>query len=480
MYDSELASGFNTLQLHEGHKPEPIKDVGWGWGGVGGGGSRAPPIYATSSFQFIDADHGADLFGLRKLGNIYTRLTNPTTHVFEARVAALEGGTMAVATASGMSAQFLAITNIMKAGDHFITASNLYGGTYTQFAVTLPQLGIETTFTPNNGDVSAMEKAVKKNTKAIYIETIGNPSYNVPDFEKLAAFAQRYEIPLICDNTFGMCGYTCRPIKHGVNIVVQSATKWIGGHGTTLGGVVVDASTFDWSAPHRTVLGDPTSSPVLDKHGKPVAKFPMINGPCAAYHDMNLWDVFGPSGPFGANIAFAVKCRIVGLRDLGACQNPFGAFLLIQGLETLSLRGKAHTDNTNALAYWLSKHPDVNWVSHPSLPSHPGHTNAKKYFRKGCYGAVLSFGVRGGKAAANAFISAVELVSHLANVGDAKTLAIHPSTTTHEQLSPSEQHDAGVTDDMIRVSVGYESFNDLKADFTKGFDAAKKILNSKM
>ena len=345
-YDAKLGQGFTTAQLHAGHKTEPVSSVGWGWGGIGGGGSRAPPIYATTSYQFDDAAHGADLFGLRKLGNIYTRIMNPTNSVFEDRVAKLEGGTMAVATSSGMAAQLLCLSQFMQCGDNFVTASHLYGGTYNQFKTLLKQYGIEARFSKGNGDVADVKSKIDVNTKCIYVETIGNPSYHIPDFDALKTLADQYEIPIVVDNTFGMCGFTCRPLQCGAHIVVASATKWIGGHGTTIGGVIVDSSTFAWDKPVRSTLGDPNSAPVM-VDGKPQAKFPLINGPCEAYHGMNLWDVFGPSGPFGANIALAVRARVIGLRDMGPSQNPFGSFLLVQGLETLSLRGRAHSNNAN-------------------------------------------------------------------------------------------------------------------------------------
>jgi len=319
--------------------------------------------------------------------------------------------------------------------------------------------------------MESIKSKIDVNTKCIYVETIGNPSYHVPDFEALKKLADEYELPIVCDNTFGMCGFTCRPIQQGVHIVCASATKWIGGHGTTIGGVIVDSSNFAWDKPVRSTLGDVSSAPVMED-GKPKAKFPLINGPCEAYHGMNLWEVFGPAGPFGANIALAVRARVVGLRDMGSCQNPFGSFLLVQGLETLSLRGRAHSLNSNLLAAYLDKSPSVSWVSHPSLPAHPSHANAKKYFRAGTFGAVLSFGIKGGEKAACSFISALKLVSHVANVGDAKTLAIHPWTTTHEQLSEADRGAAGVTPDLIRISVGFEDMEDIEADFEAAFQTA--------
>jgi O-acetylhomoserine/O-acetylserine sulfhydrylase-like pyridoxal-dependent enzyme len=402
---------------------------------------------------------------------------NPTTNAFEERVAKLEGGAMAVATSSGMAAQLAAILNICQSGDNFITASNLYGGTYNQFKCTFPQLGIQVKFTQGNGqDLAGIEAQIDENTKCIYVETIGNPSYNVPDFEGLSALSDKYEIPIICDNTFGMCGYVCRPIAFGAHVVCASATKWIGGHGTTVGGVITDSAKFMWNAPVRSVFGDPSSAPKTDADGKPIAKFPLINGPCPAYHDMDMWQVFGPDGPFGANIAFAIRLRVVNLRDMGMCQNPFGSFLLVQGLETLSLRGKAHCENANAMAQWLKAHDGVTWVSHPSLDDHECHAAAEKYFRPGTYGSVLSFGVKAGAQAsvleaAKVFTNNLKIVSNLANVGDAKTLIIHPASTTHEQLSEEEMVTAGVTQDMLRLSVGFEDIEDLKADFEAGFAA---------
>jgi len=302
-----------------------------------------------------------------------------------------------------------------------------------------------------------IEGLIDENTKAVYMETIANPSYNVPKFEEVSAICKKNALVFVVDNTFGMCGYTCRPIKFGADIVTSSCTKWIGGHGTTIGGIIVDANTFDWTA----------------KKADGTAKFPMINGPCAAYHGMDFQAVFGPTGPFKCNMAFIFRCRVIALRDMGACQNPFGSFQLLMGLETLSLRAKAHCENANALAAWLEKHDDVEWVSHTSLASHGSHELAKKYFRPNCFGAVLSFGLKGGKEAGSKFIDNVKLCSHLANVGDAKTLVIHPSSTTHQQLGAEEQEAAGVKPSMIRVSVGFEDLEDIKADFTQAIAAAK-------
>ena len=420
----------DTLAVHAGQRPDPQH------------GARAVPIYATTSFVFKDTEHGANLFGLREFGNIYSRIMNPTNDVFEKRVAALEGGNAALATSSGQSAQFLAISTICSAGDNIVSTSFLYGGTYNQFKVTLPRLGITAKFVDGD-DPADFDAAVDENTKALYIETIGNPRYNIPDFAAMKAVAVKHGIPLIVDNTFGGGGYVCSPIKHGADILVESATKWIGGHGTHVGGVIVDAGTMDWSN----------------------GKFPQFTEPSPGYHGLKFWDTFGPTGVLSANVAFAIRCRVEGLRDLGMCQSPFGSFLLIQGLETLSLRMQRHCDNAMALAQWLEGHECVSWVSYPGLASHKYKPMADKYFREGCYGAVLSFGVRGGRASGEAFINAVKLASHLANVGDAKTLVIHPASTTHEQLSDDEQETSGVTKDMIRVAVGIEHIEDIKADF---------------
>ena len=422
---------FETLQLHAGQKPDPATN------------SRAVPIYATTSYVFDDSEHGADLFALRKFGNIYTRIMNPTTDVFEQRVAALEGGVAAVATSSGQAAQFMALATIAGAGDNIVSTSYLYGGTYNQFKVSLPRLGIDVRFV--DGDrVSSIESLIDERTKAIYLETIGNPGFNVPDFDRVAAVAHRNGIPLVVDNTFGAGGYLFRPIDHGADIVVSSATKWIGGHGTTIGGVVVDAGTFPWDN----------------------GKFPVFTEPAEGYHGLSFWEAFGPQGVLGANVAFAIRARVEHLRDFGPAQNPFGSFLLLQGLETLSLRVQRSCDNALELARWLHEQPQVNWVSYPGLATHPYYERACQYLRNG-FGAVLTFGVAGGQEAGQKFVSNVELASHLANVGDAKTLVIHPASTTHQQLTREEQESAGVTEDLVRVSVGIEHIDDLKADFAQ-------------
>ncbi len=429
---------FETLQVHAGQEPAP------------GTNARAVPIYQTTSYTFDSAEHGANLFALKVFGNIYTRLMNPTTDVFEKRVAALEGGVAALATASGHAAQFLAITNIAQAGDNIVSSSRLYGGTFNQFKVTLPRLGIDVKLI-DSVEAADLAKAIDGKTKALYVETIGNPGYDIPDLPALARLAHDNGIPLIVDNTFGACGYLARPIDHGADVVVQSATKWIGGHGTSLGGVIVDSGKFDWAAS---------------------GKFPFFTEPSPGYHGLVFNDVFGPKGPFG-NIQFIVKARVDGLRDQGAAVSPFNSFLFLQGLETLSLRVQRHADNALALAGWLQGHPSVSSVSYPGLTSHPHHLRAKKILRNG-FGGVLSFGIKGGLAAGTTFIESVKLASHLANVGDAKTLVIHPASTTHSQLNEAEQRSAGVTPDGIRVSVGIEHIEDIKQDFEEAFEAVKK------
>ncbi|MBC5795650.1 O-acetylhomoserine aminocarboxypropyltransferase/cysteine synthase [Sphaerospermopsis sp. LEGE 00249] len=423
---------FETLQVHAGQEPAP------------GNNARAVPIYQTTSYVFDDAEHGARLFALQEFGNIYTRIMNPTTDVFEKRIAALEGGVAALATASGQAAQFLAISTIAQAGDNIVSTSFLYGGTYNQFKVTLPRLGINVKFVEGD-DPENFRQAIDQNTKALYVETIGNPQFNIPDFAALAHIAHENGIPLIVDNTFGAGGYLARPIEHGADIVVESATKWIGGHGTSIGGVIVDSGKFDWGN----------------------GKFPLFTEPSPAYHGLNFQEVFGKGSQFG-NIAFIIRARVEGLRDLGAALSPFNAFLLLQGLETLSLRVDRHVNNALELAKWLEQQEQVAWVNYPGLPNHPYHERAKKYLRHG-FGGVLNFGIKGGLEAGKAFISNVKLASHLANVGDAKTLVIHPASTTHQQLSESEQISAGVTPDLVRVSVGIEHIDDIKEDFEQAF-----------
>ncbi|KAK2766190.1 Homocysteine synthase [Arachnomyces sp. PD_36] len=431
----ESTPRFETLQLHAGQEPDPATN------------SRAVPIYATTSFTFNDSAHGARLFGLKEFGNIYSRIMNPTVDVFEKRIAALEGGVAAVAASSGQSAQFLAISALAHAGDNIISTSNLYGGTYNQFKVLLPRLGITTKFV-NGEKVEDFATAIDDKTKAIYIETIGNPRYNVFDFEAIAKVAHDNGIPLVVDNTFGAGGFFCRPISHGADIVVHSATKWIGGHGTTIGGVVVDSGKFDW--------------------GKNAARFPQFNEPSEGYHGLKFWETFG-------SIAFAIRVRVEILRDLGCALNPFAAQQLLIGLETLSLRCERHASNALALAKWLEKNENVSWVSYPGLESHPTHPMAKKYLTHG-FGGVLSVGVKGGAEAGSRVVDGFKLISNLANVGDSKTLAIHPWSTTHEQLTEQEREDSGVTEDAIRISVGTEHIDDIIGDFAQSFAAKDKAL----
>ncbi len=425
---------FETLQLHAGQKIDPTTK------------SRAVPIYQTTSYAFDSSDHAANLFGLREFGNIYTRIMNPTTDVFEQRIAALEGGVAALATASGQAAQFLALNNILQAGDNFITTPYLYGGTYNQFKVAFKRLGIDARFAKGD-DVESFVPLIDKNTKAIYLETIGNPRLNIPDFEKFAALAKEYDLPLVVDNTFAAAGYLVRPIEHGANVVVQSATKWIGGHGTSIGGVIVDGGNYNWGN----------------------GKFPQFTEPSEGYHGLKFWDVFGEGNPLGLpNIAFAIRARVEGLRDIGPSMSPFNSFLLLQGLETLSLRLDRHVQNALALAQWLEEHPSVEYVQYPGLKSSPYNALAKKYLKRG-FGGILNFGIKGGLESGRKFIDSLQLTSHLANVGDAKTLAIHPASTTHEQLSEVEQKAAGVEPNLVRISAGLEHIDDIKADFEQAF-----------
>ncbi|HHU58957.1 MAG TPA: O-acetylhomoserine aminocarboxypropyltransferase/cysteine synthase [Bacteroidales bacterium] len=423
---------FDTLQLHAGQEVDPTTL------------SRAVPIYQTSSYLFKDAEHASSLFQLKEFGNIYTRIMNPTTDVFEKRMAALEGGVAAVAVASGQAAQFIALSNILESGDNFVSTSYLYGGTYNQFKVQFKRLGIQVKFVASD-DPADFEALIDEKTKALYVETIGNPRFNIPDFEALGEVAARNGIPLIVDNTFGGGGYLFQPLKHGANIVVESATKWIGGHGTSIGGVIVDGGNFNWGN----------------------GKFPMFTEPSEGYHGMKFWEVFGAGSPMG-NIAFSIRARVEGLRDYGPALSPFNAFMLIQGVETLSLRMERHATNALALAQWLENHPRVAYVNYPGLKSSPFHDMAQKYLKKG-FGGMLSFKIKGDAQAADRFINALKLVSHLANVGDAKTLIIHPASTTHEQLSDEEQKAAGVEKGLLRVSVGIEHLADIQADFEQAF-----------
>jgi O-acetylhomoserine (thiol)-lyase len=430
---------FETLQLHGGQQIDPTTK------------SRAVPIYQTTSFGFDNTEHAANLFGLKQFGNIYTRIMNPTTDVFEQRIAALEGGTAALAVGSGQAAQFIALNNILQAGDNFVSTSYLYGGTYNQFKVSFKRLGIDVRFADSD-DPENFVKHIDKNTKAIYLETVGNPRLNVPDFEKFAAIAKEHDLPLVVDNTFGAAGYLFRPIEFGANIVVESATKWIGGHGTSIGGVIVDGGNYNWGN----------------------GKFPQFSEPSEGYHGLNFWEIFGEGNPLGLpNIAFAIRARVEGLRDFGPALSPFNSFLFIQGLETLSLRVERHIQNTLSLAQWLEQHPQVEFVWYPGLESSPYHELAKKYLPKGA-GAVLQFGIKGGIESGRKFIDSLKLVSHLANMGDAKTLAIHPASTTHEQLTEEERASAGVLPNLVRISVGIEHIDDIKEDFEQAFAAVSK------
>ncbi|GGG13947.1 O-acetylhomoserine aminocarboxypropyltransferase/cysteine synthase family protein [Pontibacter amylolyticus] len=423
---------FETLQLHAGQEIDPTTR------------SRAVPIYQTSSYVFKDAEHGANLFALKEFGNIYTRIMNPTTDVFEKRIAALEGGVAAVAVASGQAAQFIALNNILQAGDNFVSSSFLYGGTYNQFKVSFKRLGIEVRFAEND-EPESFAQLINENTKAIYVETIGNPRFNIPDFEAIAAVAKAHDIPLVVDNTFGAGGYLFRPLEHGASVVVESATKWIGGHGTSIGGVIVDGGNFNWGN----------------------GKFPQFSEPSEGYHGLNFWEVFGSDGPFG-NIAFATRARVEGLRDFGPALSPFNSFLLLQGLETLSLRVDRTVQNAQALAEWLEQHELVESVNYPGLASSKYHGLAKKYLKRG-YGGVLSFNLKGDKKQTEVFVNSLQLISHLANLGDAKTLIIHPASTTHQQLSEQEQQSAGVTPTLLRLSAGIEHLDDIKADLEQAF-----------
>lgn len=428
---------FETLQVHAGQEVDPTT------------GSRAVPLYQTSSYVFENSEQGANRFALKEFGNIYTRIMNPTTDVFEKRIAALEGGIAALAVASGQAAQFIALNNILQAGDNFISSLYLYGGTYNQFKVSFKRLGIECRFA-NGDDVKSFESLIDENTKAFYLETIGNPGFNIPDFEKFAQLSQKYDIPIVVDNTFAAGGYLFRPLEHGAHIVVESATKWIGGHGTSIGGVIVDGGTYNWGN----------------------GKYPQFTTPSEGYHGLVFNDIFGLESSFG-NIQFIIRARVEGLRDFGPAISPFNSFLFIQGLETLSLRVQRHVDNALELAKWLEQHPQVESVNYPGLPGSKFHALAKKYLKNG-FGAVLSFEIKGGKEKAKKFVDSLTLTSHLANVGDAKTLIIQPSATTHQQLSDADQLAAGVTPGSLRVSVGIEHIDDIKADFEQAFAKIKQ------
>jgi O-acetylhomoserine (thiol)-lyase len=419
-----------SLALHGGQEPDPTT------------GARAVPIYQTTSYQFKSTEHAANLFGLREFGNIYTRIMNPTTDVFEKRMAALDGGVGALATASGQSAISLALLNIAKAGDEIVSADNLYGGTYTLFHYTLSKFGVTVKFVPSN-DLASLEKAITAKTKAVYAESIGNPKLDVADLEGIAKIAHKHEIPFVLDNT--VSPYLLRPFDHGVDIIVYSATKFIGGHGTSIGGIIVDSGKFDWTN----------------------GKFPLIAGADPSYHGINFVEALKPLG----NIAYIIKARVTLLRDIGPALSPFNAFLFLQGLETLHLRMPRHSENALAVAQYLERHPKVNWVSYPGLASSPEKARVAKYLPKGA-GAIIGFGIKGGVEAGRKFIDSLQLLSHLANIGDAKSLAIHPATTTHQQLSAEEQRATGVTPDFIRLSIGIEHIDDILADIEQALKKA--------
>lgn len=430
---------FETLQLHAGQEVDPTTR------------SRAVPLYQTSSYTFKNSEHGANLFGLKEFGNIYTRIMNPTTDVFEKRIAALEGGVAALAVGSGQAAQFIALNNILQSGDNFVSTSFVYGGTYNQFKVAFKRLGIEVRYA--EGDkAEAFEKLINEKTKAIYLETIGNPGFNIPDFEAIAALAKKYDLPLFVDNTFGAAGYLFKPLEHGAHVVVASATKWIGGHGTSIGGVIVDGGNYNWGN----------------------GKFPQFTEPSEGYHGLKFWETFGDNNPLGLpNIAFAIRARVEGLRDFGPALSPFNSFLFLQGLETLSLRVQRSVENALALAQWLEENPNVESVNYPGLQSSTYNKLAKKYLKNG-FGAVLSFTLKGSKENATQLVDNLKLISHLANVGDAKTLIIQPAATTHQQLSDEEQLATGVLPNLLRISVGIEHIDDIKADLQQAFELVFK------
>ncbi|MCX5646713.1 MAG: O-acetylhomoserine aminocarboxypropyltransferase/cysteine synthase [Phycisphaerae bacterium] len=419
-----------TLALHGGQEPDPTT------------GARAVPIYQTTSYQFKNTEHAANLFGLKEFGNIYTRIMNPTNDVLEKRVALLDGGVGALAVSSGQAATTLAILNIAQAGDEIVSADNLYGGTYNLFHYTLPRLGVKVKFVKSN-DLPAFQKAITPRTKAIYAESIGNPKLDVADLEGISGVAHKNGIPFLLDNT--VSPYLLRPFDFGVDVIVYSATKFIGGHGTSIGGLIVDSGQFDWTN----------------------GKFPLIAEPDPSYHGLNFVEALKPLG----NIAYIIKARVTLLRDIGTALSPFNAFLFLQGLETLHLRMPRHSENALAVAGYLERHPRVSWVNYPGLASSPEKERVRKYLPKGA-GAILGFGVKGGLEAGRRFIDSLELVSHLANVGDAKTLAIHPASTTHQQLSPEEQLATGVTPDFVRLSVGIENINDILADIAQALNKA--------
>ncbi|MGH9663188.1 MAG: O-acetylhomoserine aminocarboxypropyltransferase [Bryobacteraceae bacterium] len=425
----ERQFGFNTRSLHQGYQPDPTT------------GARAVPIYQSTSFVFQNSDHAAALFALQQFGNIYTRIMNPTTAVLEERVASLENGVAGLAMASGQAAQFITVNSLLESGDEMVSASTLYGGTYTQFEVSFRKMGYNVKFVEPD-DPENFRKAITSKTKCLYAETISNPRGNILDIEAVAKIAHEHNVPLVVDNTFAT-PYLCRPIDFGADIVVHSLTKFMGGHGNSIGGMIVDSGRFDW------------------KKGK----FPQLTEPSPAYHGMNFSEVFGP-------IAFIIRARVEGLRDLGPCLSPFNAFLVLQGVETLSLRMERHIENTLAVAKFLQSHKDVSWVKYPGLPSSPYYKLAQKYMQQSG-GAVFSFGIKGGYDAGRKFIDSLKLFSHLANVGDARSLVIHPASTTHQQLSAEVQAAAGVTPDLVRLSVGLEDIDDILWDLDQALAASR-------
>jgi O-acetylhomoserine (thiol)-lyase len=429
MPDQERIFGFNTRALHAGYQPEPTT------------GARAVPIYQTTSFVFEDSDHAAALFALQKFGNIYTRIMNPTTAVLEERVASLENGVAALAMSSGQAAQFIALSSLLECGDEMVAACTLYGGTYTQFDVSFRKLGFNVKFVEPD-DPENFRKAITPKTKCLYGETISNPRGNVLDIEAVARIAHEHKIPLVIDSTFAT-PYLCRPIDFGADIVVHSLTKFMGGHGTSIGGIIVDSGKFPW----------------------PEGNFPQLTQPSPAYHGMKYWETFG-------NLAYIIRARVEGLRDMGTCMSPFNAFLFLQGIETLGMRMERHVANALAVAKFLEAHKLVRWVKYPSLPSSPYYQLAQKYLPKGG-GAIFSFGIQGGYEAGRKFIDSVKLFSHLANVGDARSLVIHPSSTTHQQLKPKEQEAAGVTPDMVRLSIGLEDLDDILWDLDQALEKSQ-------
>jgi OAH/OAS sulfhydrylase len=423
-----------TLALHAGQQADPVT------------GARAVPIYQTTSYVFRDTEHAANLFSLQEFGNIYTRLMNPTADVVEKRIAALEGGTGGLLTSSGMAAIFLAIHNLAQAGDHIVSSASLYGGTDTCFRYTLPRLGIDVTFLEDI-DADNVKDAIRPNTKAVYFETLGNPKGDVPDIAGIARAAHDAGVPVIVDNTFAPI--LCRPIEHGADVVVHSCTKWIGGHGTSIGGIIVDGGRFDWSS----------------------GRFPAFTTPDPSYHGIVFWDALKDVPGMG-NVAYIIKARVDGMRNIGLCPSPFNAFLFLQGLETLPLRIREQCQNALLLAAWLKTRPEVDWVSYTGLEEHPSHAAATTYLKDG-YGAVLGFGIKGGRPAGERFINSVKLASHLANVGDAKTLVLHPASTSHQQMTDDAQRAAGVTPEFVRVAVGLEHIEDIKADFDQALRASQ-------